>query len=67
MYAIRSYYERLADTQYVFQRLEDVPADFDIPQERKKPWGTVITSYSIHYTKLYEMLRYGHIYINEGQ
>ncbi len=32
--------ERLADTQYVFQRLEDVPADFDIPQERKKPWGT---------------------------
>lgn len=33
--------ERQVETAYVFQRLEDgVPAGFEIPQGRKKPWGT---------------------------
>ncbi len=26
--------------EYVFQRQEDIPTDFDIPEEREKPWGT---------------------------
>ena len=45
MYAIRSYYEMIPTHAY--------------PELKKHPhffghFGTVITSYSIHYTKLYE-------------
>lgn len=32
--------EKLVDTEYVFQRLDDVPAGFLVPSERIKPWGT---------------------------
>lgn len=32
--------ERQVDTAYAFQRLDDVPAGFEIPAGRKKPWGT---------------------------
>ena len=32
--------ERLADTAYVFQSLDQVPAGFRVPSERTKPWGT---------------------------
>lgn len=32
--------EKLVDTEYVFQSVEDVPAGFEVPQDRKKPWGT---------------------------
>ncbi|HID87302.1 MAG TPA: nucleotidyltransferase [Anaerolineae bacterium] len=32
--------ERQCETAYVFQRLEDVPAGFQVPPERQKPWGT---------------------------
>ena len=32
--------EKLVDTEYVFQSVEDVPASFEVPQDRKKPWGT---------------------------
>jgi NDP-sugar pyrophosphorylase family protein len=32
--------EKLVDTEYVYQRLEDVPKGFAVPQERVKPWGT---------------------------
>lgn len=32
--------EKLVDTDYVFQSLEDVPKGFSVPPERKKPWGT---------------------------
>jgi UTP-glucose-1-phosphate uridylyltransferase len=32
--------EKLIDIDYVYQKLEDVPAGFQIPLERKKPWGT---------------------------
>lgn len=32
--------ERQVDTAYVFQRLDDVPPGFQLPPERKKPWGT---------------------------
>ena len=32
--------ERQCETAYVFQRLEDVPAGFQAPPERQKPWGT---------------------------
>lgn len=32
--------EKLIDVEYVFQRLEDVPAGFQVPQDRVKPWGT---------------------------
>jgi dTDP-glucose pyrophosphorylase len=33
-------WERRADVSYVFQELEDVPAGFQVPPDRKKPWGT---------------------------
>lgn len=32
--------EKLCETHYVFQRLEDIPPGFIVPEERKKPWGT---------------------------
>ena len=32
--------ERQCDTAYVFQRLDDVPAGFAVPEARRKPWGT---------------------------
>lgn len=32
--------ERQCDTAYVFQRLDDLPAGFEAPEGRKKPWGT---------------------------
>jgi dTDP-glucose pyrophosphorylase len=32
--------EKLADTEYVFQSMEDLPASFLLPPDRKKPWGT---------------------------
>jgi len=33
-------WEKRADVDYVFQELEDIPAGFEIPPDRKKPWGT---------------------------
>ena len=32
--------EKQCETSYVFQRLDDVPAGFAVPPDRKKPWGT---------------------------
>jgi hypothetical protein len=32
--------EKQVDTAYVFQRIDDVPPGFVIPEGRKKPWGT---------------------------
>jgi NDP-sugar pyrophosphorylase family protein len=32
--------ERQVDTDYVFQNLNDLPAGFDLPEGRVKPWGT---------------------------
>lgn len=32
--------ERHCDTAYVFQRLEDLPAGWAMPEGRTKPWGT---------------------------
>lgn len=32
--------ERQADVAYVFQELADLPAGFELPVERSKPWGT---------------------------
>ncbi len=32
--------EKQVDTDYVFQRIEDVPPGFGVPEGRKKPWGT---------------------------
>ncbi len=32
--------ERTADTAYVFQSLDQVPPGFQVPDDRKKPWGT---------------------------
>lgn len=36
--------ERIADkmeVDYAFQRLEDIPQGYSVPEERVKPWGTV--------------------------
>jgi hypothetical protein len=38
--ALLKRWERRADVGYVFQELEDVPAGFQVPPDRKKPWGT---------------------------
>lgn len=32
--------EKIAEVHYVFQELDKVPADFEIPEGRVKPWGT---------------------------
>lgn len=32
--------ERRCETEYVIQRLEDLPPGFAVPKGRKKPWGT---------------------------
>lgn len=32
--------EQRAETVYVFQDLHDLPPGFEVPEERKKPWGT---------------------------
>ena len=32
--------EQQCETAYVLQRLEDLPAGFQVPPERQKPWGT---------------------------
>jgi len=32
--------EKQCETTYVFQRLDDLPADFQVPPGRQKPWGT---------------------------
>jgi hypothetical protein len=32
--------EQRCDTAYVFQRLDDLPARFSLPEGRTKPWGT---------------------------
>lgn len=31
---------KIANVQYAFQSLEDLPAGFSVPEGRKKPWGT---------------------------
>ena len=32
--------ERFMEVNYVFQKMEDIPAGFSVPAERVKPWGT---------------------------
>jgi UTP-glucose-1-phosphate uridylyltransferase len=32
--------EKQIETAYVFQKLDDVPAGFEVPCDRTKPWGT---------------------------
>lgn len=32
--------EKLVSTEYVFQELSDMPAEYSVPLDRKKPWGT---------------------------
>ncbi|MEA3308489.1 MAG: sugar phosphate nucleotidyltransferase [Chloroflexota bacterium] len=38
--------ERVCATEYVYQRLTDIPANFTLPPARKKPWGTAHAVYS---------------------
>ncbi|HEY88117.1 MAG TPA: nucleotidyltransferase [Thermoflexia bacterium] len=38
--------EQVCATEYVYQRLTDVPANFTLPPARKKPWGTAHAVYS---------------------
>lgn len=37
---IGSRIEKLADTEYVFQNIDDIPKGFNVPAGRIKPWGT---------------------------
>lgn len=32
--------EKIAPVSYAFQELNDIPAGFSVPEDRKKPWGT---------------------------
>ncbi len=32
--------EKIVDTEYVFQNLDDIPVGFNVPDGRVKPWGT---------------------------
>lgn len=38
--------EKYIKTEYAFQRLEDIPEGFSIPEGRKKPWGTAHAIYA---------------------
>ncbi|NOY81021.1 MAG: nucleotidyltransferase [Kiritimatiellaeota bacterium] len=42
--AVRDHFDRVLagriETAYVVQRLDDLPPGFDLPSERRKPWGT---------------------------
>lgn len=38
--AIGKRIEKVAEVHYVYQELDKVPADFEIPEGRVKPWGT---------------------------
>lgn len=38
--------EKLIKTEYAFQRLEDIPVGFEIPEGRVKPWGTAHAIYA---------------------
>ena len=39
--------EKLAKVDYAFQRLDDLPAGYTVPEGRTKPWGTAQAIYSI--------------------
>lgn len=32
--------EKVIDVEYAFQEIDDLPENFEVPQGRKKPWGT---------------------------
>lgn len=32
--------EKIADVEYAFQEIDDLPEGFSVPEGRKKPWGT---------------------------
>ena len=32
--------EKVTDVTYAFQEMDDLPAGFSVPADRKKPWGT---------------------------
>ena len=32
--------EKVTDVAYAFQEMDDLPAGFSVPADRKKPWGT---------------------------
>ena len=36
------------ETSYVFQKMEDVPENVNVPTSRVKPWGTAHAIYSVH-------------------
>jgi len=38
--AIGSRIEKLIDTAYVFQKIDNLPAGYNVPEGRVKPWGT---------------------------
>ena len=37
---IGSRVDTIVETEYAFQELNDLPAGFSVPEDRKKPWGT---------------------------
>ncbi len=37
---VGSKYQGIVEVDYAFQRLEDLPAGFQVPEGRTKPWGT---------------------------
>lgn len=43
---IGSRVESKVKVEYAFQRLEDIPLGFEVPGERKKPWGTAHAVYA---------------------
>jgi hypothetical protein len=41
--------EKQCETAYVFQRVDDVPQGFEVPPDRKKPWGTAHATLTARY------------------
>ena len=33
--------EKHIETEYAFQKMDDIPAEYTVPEDRTKPWGTV--------------------------
>lgn len=44
--SVGSRIEKYVKTEYAFQRLEDIPEGFSVPEGRKKPWGTAHAIYA---------------------
>ena len=39
---------RFMEIEYAYQKLEDIPERFAVPEERQRPWGTGTCGAGVH-------------------